>query len=198
MLMGDIRTGIKMAAVPTAEPLTYAQVKALLQLGDDTNQTWLTSRIIAARQKVEQDTGLRLITQTLDVYFDAFPADGTLYLPVEPLQSVTSLTVTSSTGTAAAVAATNYTVDVYGTPPRIALSDTGSWPGDVRTIAGIVVKCVVGYGTAGSDVPQPLVWAMEQLIASWYAARVGAAYVPPPSWMGYDSAINQYRIRGIA
>lgn len=191
------RCGETLVTAPSVEPITYSEIKALLQVGDDTVQTWLTSRITTARQTVERDTSRKLITQTWDLTLDAFPADGVIVLPFEPLQSVTSVTVTASDGTSSVVAASNYTVITAASPPRIALSDTGSWPGDVRTVAGIVIRVVVGYGTTAASVPGPLVYAMEQLLAQWYASRVGTAYVPPPRWLGYDATIAPYRPAGI-
>lgn len=190
----DTRWALSLYTAPSVEPLTYSEVKSLLQLGDDTNQTWLTARIKAAREKVEQDTGRRLITQTVDLAFDAFPSDAIAF-PVLPLASVTSIVTTSVAGAASTLNASNYQVDTAA--GRITLADAGAWPLDIRAAAGITVRAVVGYGASGSNVPQPLVYAMEQLLSQWYASRVGSAYVPPPKWLGYDATVAPYRALGV-
>jgi len=190
------RWSVSLYTAPSVEPLTYSEIAALLQRGDSTHQTWLTAAIVAARAKVEQDTGLRLIHQTVDLTFDAFPEDA-IYMPVAPLSSVTSIVTVSVAGASSTLSAANYQVDASA--GRITLADSGTWPGDIRAAAGITVRAVVGYGAAGSSVPRPLLTAMEQLIAQWFAQRVGDAYAPPvpPRWMGYDALLAPYRRQGI-
>jgi uncharacterized phiE125 gp8 family phage protein len=190
----DLRYGLTLYAGPTDEPLSYGQVKSQIQASSNDHEALIAELIVSARQTVEQDTGLRLLSQTWDLTLDAFPDDA-IELPIGPLQSVTSITVTPVTGAAAVVASTNYIVDTAN--GRIVLADTGTWPGDIRIAAGIVVRCVLGYATTAL-VPAPLVDAMRELVASRYAARVGSQYVPPPRWLGYDSKIAPYRRPGIA
>jgi uncharacterized phiE125 gp8 family phage protein len=192
--MADIRVGVSVVTAPALEPITYAQAKALLQLTHDDLTTWLTDRIVAARQKVERDTGRALITQTLDVVLSAFPDDGVIEFPVMPIASVTSITVTNTAGVSAVFASSNYIADLTGPVPRVVLADGASWPTDVRRAAGIVVRCVAGYGATAAAVDGPLVLAIEQLIAEWYAVHVGAQYVPPRRWLGYEATIAPYRV----
>lgn len=191
------RYGLKLATAPSVEPLTYAEAKAFLRLPDDTDQTYVTALIVAARQKVEEDTGRRLITQAWDLQFDAFPC-GAMLVPVEPLLSVTSIKTTSVAGVESTVTSTNYQVDILSSPPRIVLSDTGVWPSDIRAHAGIVIRLSVGYGAASTAVPSPLIRAMEQLVAHWYMHRTAAMYAPLPRWFGYDALIQPYRLLGVA
>lgn len=193
----DTRYGLKLATAPAVEPLTYAEVKAFLRLPDDTDQNYVTALIVAARQKVEKDTGLGLITQAWDLSFDAFPGDA-IYVPTEPLISVTSIKTTSISGVESTVSATNYQVDTLSSPPRIVLSDTGTWPSDIRRVAGIVIRLSVGYGAASTAVPSALIRAMEQLVAHWYMHRTAAMFAPLPKWFGYDALIAPYRLVGIA
>jgi len=196
MLWTDVPRGLTLITAPTAEPLSYAEIKAQLQRNSDEHEALLSDLIVAARQKVEEDTGLKLLSQTWDLTLDAFPDDA-IYLPLEPLQSVTSITVTNTAGVAAVVATSNYLVVTAGHPPRIVLSDTGTWPSDIRRAAGIVVRVVVGYSSAAL-VPRPLVTAVGDLVAVWFAERVGGQYVPVPPRFGYDAKIAPYRRPGVA
>jgi uncharacterized phiE125 gp8 family phage protein len=193
----DIPSSAVLYSGPAAEPLTYAEAKLWLRLPDDTDQTLVTSLIAEARAKIEQDTGLKLITQSWDVYFDAFPEDA-IFLPVEPLLSVTSLKVTSVTGVQSTVASTVYQVDTADSPPRILLADGQSWPTDIRTYQGIVARVSVGFGAASTAIPGPLINACRQLVTMWYTAARQGQGVLPPKWAGYDDAIAPYRRRGIA
>jgi uncharacterized phiE125 gp8 family phage protein len=180
------------------EPLVYAEVKIYpgLRLPDNTDELHITSLIKAARQKVETDTGLRLITQSWDLTLDAFPSDA-IYVPLEPLLSATIKTTTTA-GVESTLAPSNYQVDIASSPPRILLSDTGSWPSDLRAHAGIVIRLSVGFGATGASVPEPLREAMRIAIRCWYAPLSGAPYSLPPVWMGYDALIAPYRLVGVA
>jgi len=197
MKWADVPWSMALATAPAVEPLTYAEAKLWLRLPDDTDETLVTSLIAEARAKVEQDTGLRLITQAWDVSGDAFPEDG-ICLPVEPLLSVTSLKVTSVAGVQSTVASTVYQVDTAHSPPRILLADGQSWPSDIRLAQGIVARVSVGYGAAKSAIPGPLINACRQLVSMWYTASRMGQGVLPPKWAGYDDAIAPYRRRGIA
>ena len=184
---------------PAVEPLSYDELKAYpgLRLQNDDEMAHITALIMAARQKVESDTGLRLITQAWDLYLDTFPTDAIL-IPIGPLQSVTTIKTTSVAGVQSTVTATNYQVDIASNPPRITLSDAGAWPGDIRLRQGIVIRLVVGYGTSGAAVPAPLLEAMRLAIRCWYAPLGGTPVALPPPWMGYDALIAPYRSPGIA
>jgi len=194
----DIAWSSKLSAAPSAEPPSYAEASAFLRLPDTTDQTYVTALIASARQKVEEDTGRRLITQSWTLYADAFPSDA-IVLPWAPLISVTSIKTTTAAGVQSVLAATKYQVDTTSGRPRIWLSDTGSWPGDLRLHFGIEIICSVGYGAAGSAVPGPLLEAIRECLSLWYTTRAGAANPPllAPRWLGYDAKIAPYRIVGI-
>jgi uncharacterized phiE125 gp8 family phage protein len=192
-LWAGMRYAVVLATAPAAEPLTYAQAKAYMRLLDDTDQTTIVEPLIrAARAKVETDTGRRLITQSWDLLFDAFPRDA-IRPPFVPLQSVTSIKTTSAAGVESTLAAATYVVDAASTPGRIVLADGGSWPTDLRTVNAIAIRCACGYGTAGTAVPDPILQAMLQLVTHWYRHRDAAVYPPLPSWFGYDALLAPYR-----
>jgi uncharacterized phiE125 gp8 family phage protein len=192
----DVGRALKLVTGPAVEPLTYAEVKAFLRLPDDTDQTHVTALIVAARQKVESDTARVLITQAWDLMCDAIPSDP-IIVPIEPLISVTTFKTTTQAGVESTLAAANYQVDIISSPPRIMLADTGSWPNDIRRSAGIVIRLSVGYGAAATAVPSPLIRAMEQCIAHWYAYRLQPTGAMIPKWFGYDELIRPYRSIGV-
>ena len=196
MIWADTPRALALVTAPTQEPLSYAEAKAFLRLPDNTDEAWVMGLVTAARSKVEQDTGLMLLTQTWDLSFDAFPSDA-IRPPCCPLQSVTSVTTVSSAGASSVLASSNYLVDIASWPPRIALSDTGDWPSDLRAAQGITIRLVAGYATPAL-IPEPLKLAMQQLLAVYYQNRTGTPGVLPPKWLGYDALLAPYRLPGAA
>jgi len=196
MKWSEIPCSAVLATAPTVEPLSSAEAKTWLRLENDNEELLIAQLIADARQKVEQDTGRKLITQAWDVCFDAFPDDA-IYLPIEPLLSVTTLKVTSVAGVQSTVASTVYQVDAAGSPPRILLADGQSWPADIRLYQGIVARVSIGYGPSGASVPGLLINAMRQLVSMWYVASRAGQGVLPPRWAGYDATIEPYCRAGV-
>jgi uncharacterized phiE125 gp8 family phage protein len=190
-------TGV--GAGPLVEPLTYDDIKAFLRLPSDDDAVLVTSYITQAREKVEEDAGIYCITQKRDVVFDDFP-DDPIQVPFEPLTAVDSIKVTSVAGVQSTVAAAVYQVDLASSPPRVYPADNQYWPTDIRRMAGIVMRCSVGYGATGASVPETALHAMRYLIRIWWYAYRGTDVVmpltSPPKWVGYDNAIGLLRTRG--
>jgi uncharacterized phiE125 gp8 family phage protein len=156
----------------------------------------VVSLVASARAKVERDCGIALLSQTYDLTFDAFPSDA-IRLPLYPLQSVTSITVTNVAGQASAVTASNYFADTASVPPRIVLADGGAWPTNIRVAGGIVVRFVAGYTTPAA-IPEPLLTAIKHATAVFYGHASTMPGALPPRWLGYDSLIAPYRLPGLA
>jgi hypothetical protein len=83
---------------PTSEPLTLDEAKLRAGLDwptGDPRDEMMNDFIAAARSKVEQDTGLALLTQTRDVYYDGSPLTAPLLRIAGqswPVQSIVSVT----------------------------------------------------------------------------------------------------------
>jgi len=184
---------------PAVEPLSYADIKTFLRLPSDDDQVLVDGYIAAARMKVEEDAGLICITQKRDLIFDDFP-DDPIQVPFEPLIAVDSIKVTSVAGVQSTVAPAVYQADYASSPPRVYPADNQYWPTDIRRMAGIVMRCSVGYGASGASVPETALHAMRYLIRIWWYAYRGtdvvAPLTAPPKWVGYDNAIGLLRTRG--
>jgi uncharacterized phiE125 gp8 family phage protein len=116
---------------------------------------------------------LVLVRQTWRLVFDAWPADGVLTLPVNPVDAVTSVVVTGEDGTATTLDPATYTVDGSGRPGRIALATGVALPA-LRRINSIAVELAAGFGPSGLDTPQPLRLAIMMLATRWFEGRDGA------------------------
>jgi uncharacterized phiE125 gp8 family phage protein len=183
---------------PVLEPLTIEEAK--LRAGfdwatGDARELLLAGYIRAARAKVEQDTGLALLTQTRDVYFDAVWGLA-IALPAQslPLQAVTSVKSVDAAGVEQTLTATEYVVDAAS--GRIGLAESGSWPTDLRTFQPWVIRVVAGWTSVQAlTTAAPLLVHAVGLLTAHYAtlgrdlASVESATEIP---QGYADAISAY------
>ena len=148
--------------VPASElPLTLEEAKNFSRVPHDGEDAVLLMLLGASTKRVEADTGLALMTQTLDLTFDGFPSSTTWPLPVEPVQSVTSIISTDTDGDPQTMSAADYIV--LGN--RIGLADEASWPTDLRKFTPVTVRVVAGYLSA-ELVPDDLKVAVA-LVFGW-------------------------------
>lgn len=180
---------------PTTEPMDVPTAKAYARITGTDLDALFPSWIKTARIKVEQDTGLALLTQTRDVYLDAFPAH-VLTLPSQsaPLQSVTSVKSTDTSGVVNTFDPTNYVVDLVSQPPRIGLAVGGIWPIDLRYTQPIVIRIVSGYVDV-AHIPAPLVQAVG-LLCGFYANDGSDRFMKTArvDFDEYEEAIAPFRL----
>lgn len=155
---------------PAVEPLTLAEAKLHLRVEHSADDTLITVLITTARQVCEAYTGRALITQTLALWLNSPFGGTTITLPRAPLQSVTSLSTFNDSDAESIYSAANYRVDTIRTPGQLVLDDDSSLP-DARTVNGIKIVYVVGYGNTATDVPAALRQGMLAHIAVLYEQR---------------------------
>lgn len=130
--------------------------------------------IKVVRQKVEKDTGLALITQTIARRTRGFELDshGDLVLRKRPLQSVAAITY-RSLGVTTTLAGANYEVDKGGESgfPRVAIANGAAWPSADSGMNTVEVSAVYGFGDNPADVPEDLRQAMMVLAGHFYNNR---------------------------
>jgi len=161
---------------PTVEPLAWDDVKVRLRLDNQNERAQIESLLIpSARKWVENYTKRRLITATYELAMRRWPSDGVIRLPLSPLQSVTDIKYMDMAGALQTLAASVYVVE---TPTeqteeagQITLAYGQVWPQALPQENSIKVTFVVGYGAAGSNVPQQLLDAMLKRIAESFENR---------------------------
>lgn len=147
-------------------------VSVIKQAGPAVENDLLNALITAARQDCEKFQNRAYITQTWELWLDAFPARGCIGLPLPPLASVTSIKYYDTDDTEATFSSDDYFVDTKSEPGRVCLNYGESWPSTtLRPANGVCVTFTCGYGDAGSDVPSNVKQAMLLLIAHWYENR---------------------------
>lgn len=159
---------------PAAEPLLEAAFleHSKIYAVDNADQTSLfASYIKAARQRVETYLRKRLITQTVKLTMDGFGSDA-IELPIGPIQEITTVKYVDGTGTLQTMSSADYRLIESQEPALLMPAYGQTWPtprsGDLGTVE---VTLVVGYGDAGSDVPDDILQAIRLLAAHEHENR---------------------------
>ena len=157
---------------PAAEPILLADARSWLGFASDVtdDDTLIEELIVKVRHYVEKRTNRKLITQTWTVSLDFEEIVDEIYLPLIPLASISSIVTYDDDGDTTTVDSSNYSVRT-GEHPRLVLSTSGSWPGDMREYDAMLITCVAGYGAAGSSLPQDLIEVIEGLTLHKYSTR---------------------------
>lgn len=155
---------------PTSEPLTTEAARNHMRVDINEEDVTVDAYIKAARKWCERYTGKAFITQTWDLYLDEWPASP-VYLPLPPLQSVTSWKYTDDDGNESTWASSNYIVST-GTPGRITVVSDASLPTvTLQEADAVVIRFVCGYGDDPDDVDEQARQAVRMLAGHFYENR---------------------------
>ncbi len=116
----------RLITAPAVEPVTLAEARLHLRVIDTSEDTLITSLIVAAREYCENFTGRKLIQQTWDLILDAFPADG-VSLTYAPTMTIDSVTYLDTNGSSQVLSSALYVTDTFGAPGW--LVPVTVWPG---------------------------------------------------------------------
>jgi uncharacterized phiE125 gp8 family phage protein len=164
---------------PAAEPLLLTDAKTYLRVSGTEDDILIGTLIRAARETIERETGLGLIDQTWRLVLDAWPPAWLIAVPLRPFKSLDAVRVLDANAAPSVVALSTFDVSVAAGTIRLK-----SRPADpLRLSAGIELDITIGFGTAGSAIPNALVQAIQQLVAFWYENRgdAGPPVAPPES-----------------
>jgi uncharacterized phiE125 gp8 family phage protein len=179
-------------AEPALEPVTVADARSWLRISHTSEDTLIADLISAARQDVENQTGLSLISQQWRMTMDHWPDGDKVELPRGPVTAVIAVTVYAANGTPTIAPIADYLLDMRTEPARLMFEKRGN-PG--RRMNGIEVDFSTGFGATGTSVPDMLNRAILLLVAHWYEFR-GAfrASDQPVSYPdGYLPLLRPYR-----
>jgi len=137
---------------PAGEPVTSAEIKAAARIDGSEFDSQLAIIIPALRHRAEALTGRRLITQTVELVLDAFPAaDIDLLLP--NVQSIVSVKYIDTAGVEQTLASNLYSLDSASTPCWLLPAYGTDWPETLATANAVRVRFTVGYGAGAANVP---------------------------------------------
>lgn len=158
---------------PAQEPVTLAEARAFLRDGLNEDDALITSLIAAAREWVERETGLSLISRQVMELFDDWPAGARFDLASAPVREVVRLQVEGAEGAASTIDAAHYYLDNASRPARLVRREGRSWPRPGIRVGGIRVTLTAGFGASPNDVPQALRQAVLMQMAVLYGLRAG-------------------------
>jgi len=178
------------------EPLTIEEGKlraGLDWVAGDVRDPLMAAFIAAARQKVELDTGVSLLYQVRDIYYD-YLTEPWVILPngALPLVEVLSVNSIDGAGQAHVMPAEHYIVDRRGA--RLGLVAGYGWPTDLRTFQPLRIQVLAGFADPAA-IPPLLLHAVGLLTAHLATAgrdlaTVGTIISTTP--YGYDDAITPF------
>lgn len=172
-----------MASAPLPqEPLSLMEVKGNLRVDTDAEDMLISNLIVAAREFVEEATGLVLTRRT--VTETARELGRWIDLSSWPISSIVAIRVPTAAGYVA-LSPLTWAASLNRRPCRL-LPTSWNWagmyvpstPGAPRG-AGLPVEIdvVAGYDTA-DEVPARVKQAMHLLVAHWYTNRAGVESGP--------------------
>ena len=185
----------------TIEPLSLSETKDHLRV-DFTKEDDLIKRLIAgAREALERETRLQLLTATWKQFFDAFPQfdHERIEIGKSPLVSVAAVTYFDTSGVLQTWPAGEYTVEAFLGPDAergvLFPKPDEEYPQTRRVPNAVTIDFDAGYGAAANDVPSEiketlLAWIghhynnRELVIVGQTAARVPALGFEP--WQDAD------------
>lgn len=172
-----------------AEPLDLGEAKQHSRIDIEEDDIYIYSLVKRARMHVENMTRRALISQTWTVYHDDFVSQ--MYIPRPPLISVQSVQYKDTEDSTQTVASTVYTVDTNSTPGRVFEKTGQGWPSTLGDPQSAWINYTAGYGTSGTDVPEPIKHAMLILIEHWYdLGRQPVIVQPGATSVKVDFTIN--------
>lgn len=159
---------------PPAQPLiSLADAKSALLVDHDADDMLIAQLIDAATMEAQQTAAQALVTQTLSMALDAWPADRVIRLWWPPAQSVVSVTYFDADNVEQMVSSADYIAITDVAPALVVPSPGKSWPTSLRDYSPIRVVYVAGYGTpAAVAAAQPdLVQFVKGLVSVDYEHR---------------------------
>lgn len=121
-----IKYSLQLITAPTSEPVTTAEVKTHAVVEHSSDDTLISSLIVAARRYVEQKCNIALMRQKWRLYLDTWPDGGEITLPKWWAQEIAQIKYRDINGVEQTVTSTDYELDT-GTN-RVLLVYGASWP----------------------------------------------------------------------
>jgi uncharacterized phiE125 gp8 family phage protein len=156
---------LTITGAPGVEPVSLTVAKAQCRVSHDREDELIGEYIVAAREYCEKFQGRAYVEREYTLFV---PFATELELPMPPLVSVDSVTLTQDGDETTLAADTDYRVDSTGPVAVLILEDTVSVSGEVNTLT---VVYTAGYGETAEVVPGTFRQAMRMLISHWYDTR---------------------------
>lgn len=152
----------------------------------NTTEDWLLGMLIrSARIAAEGITNRALVTQTWDMFLDAFPA-WEQYIPLPTTLSIVSISYVDTDGVTQTLNPSQYLVDLKSEPARVTPAFGLVWPVTRWQTNAVTIRFTCGYGPAAA-VPDGIKnWMLMRINTLWnnrsqfdVNQRVNMTEIPP-------------------
>lgn len=136
---------------PTAEPITLDEFKDALRVSGCDFDTELTQLLKQCRMQVEMDSMRKLVTQTVTLYMDEFPAEDEIEFRLAPISAVVSVKYYDTFATLQTLSTDYYWTNLIELPPEISLKSGYTWPlTQLERPNAVEIALTCGYGAASA------------------------------------------------
>ena|SRR5688572_7920577 len=175
------------ATLPTTLVVSLDEAKSWLKLDGTTEDTLLTSAILAATAECEAYAGLSFITRSRIVKITSFTGKD-LILPYGPVTAITSVTYSDSDDVSQTVPGADYTLDTQSGLSKLRVTE--SWPTTNLVLNNVTATYVAGYANAAA-VPEIIKLAIKKRLAFHYEHR-GDEGSKSDEWMDLLDTVKVY------
>lgn len=180
--------------VAPAAAITLADAKKQTETANMADHDEMLNRLIQAAQDfVEGPAGMNLAlgTQTWELSLDCFPS--VIRIPIEPVQSITSITYIDPDGNQQTLA--DFDADTKASPALIAPVSGSTFPQTKRQFNAVTVTFEAGF----NPVPEDIRAALLLLVAHWFENREAVTDSRPvPQLLAFERIMNKYAVRPFA
>jgi uncharacterized phiE125 gp8 family phage protein len=161
---------LKLVVSATEEPVTLQEARAHLrqESGED---EYIAGLIAAARRFCETFQNRAYVTQTWDLFLDAF-LPGCIKVPLPPLQSVAFIKYKDIAGVLQTRPSSEYLVDAFSELGLVCRANGKPWPTTYPEINAVQIRFVAGHETA-AEIPPEVKHAILLKVADLYEHRGG-------------------------
>ena len=181
----------ELVTAPIERPITLGDIKRWGTIETNENDTLLMDALDDAIDYAQRYLNSQLVDATYAVYYDCF--DNVLCLPVQPVDSVTSIEYYDTENVLQTLSTDVYDVDTLGIVPGIVLKTNQTWPDTYDRIGAVKITYVAGYG-GRSAVPGSVKRAILMLLRQWDENRENVSFANsfelPHS---VEALLNKYR-----
>lgn len=186
------RWSLRVVTPPAVEPVSVADAKRQCRIAtDETSEDELLKGYLkAAREKVEADAELALVTQARLLSLDRFAAE--IHIPCAPLAGTPTIQYVDAAGLTQTL--TSFQADLNARPARLRPTYGQAWPATRWQVNAVSITFVCGYGTP-ADVPEMAKQAIRLLVGHWYANReaVLVGMISKEIEFAYEALLNALR-----
>jgi uncharacterized phiE125 gp8 family phage protein len=183
---------------PTTLPISLDDVKDHLRIERDEidYNDDLTELIYTARDYIQSETHLTLITTQYRCVWDCWPAE-VVKLPAWPIQSVDAVKYKDTDGAEQTLSSALYRTKLIEDPGTIQPAISTDWPSlQSDAVEAVTVDLTAGYGDAADDIPHMVRHLLKLTIAHWFRHReaIGLSTSNSPMKLAFESLRDEVRV----